>query len=276
MTLPRGRSYRNGRSGPSAQEVGSGSPDALADLDVLMKAEDVLAVPGQRTLIVICAGGQAGELASYVRALQQLGEPISIAGFVDDYLFDTSFEGAPVLGGVTELGVFLQGHANRDFSYLTAVGNNRERADLVQRITRLAAQNLTPWTLQHPAAVVGDAVTVGTGTCIGPGAVITTHVVIGDHCVLNINSSISHSVTLGSYVYVGPGASICSGAVIEDGCQIGAGATVAKQTQVGEWSVIAPGAVVTDDVPSRVTVSGAPARIVQRHSPAHRRSLLVG
>jgi acetyltransferase EpsM len=63
---------------------------------------------------------------------------------------------------------------------------------------------------------------------------------------------------------------------IGEGCHVGAGATVADGIQVGAWSVIAAGSVVTDDVPSHVTVSGAPARIIQRHGRGLRQPLLAG
>jgi sugar O-acyltransferase (sialic acid O-acetyltransferase NeuD family) len=221
-------------------------------------------------LIVVCAGGRATEVASYIQDLQSAGEPIVVQGYVDDHRFDAIFEGAPLLGGVKGLGPFLAARRDRQFVYLIANGDNRTRADLAHRIEELGADNLTPWTLRHPTATIGDSVTVGAGTCVAPSAVITSHASIGDHCIVNAVSAISHDTTIGSFVHVSSGVSIGSYVTLGEGSFVGAGATIVSDIQVGEWSSVAPGAVVTDDVPPHVTVMGAPARIVQRHGRATR------
>lgn len=229
-----------------------------------------------RPLIVVCAGGHAAELASYVRALQIVGEPIFVRGFVDDHRFESTYEDIPLLGGIANLGSFLAEHPTEPFLYISAVGDNRTRADVVRRIQCLEAPNLSPWTVRHATATVGDTVRIGVGTCLGPGVVVTARVTIGDHCVLDANSSVSHDAEIGAYVNVNPGASICGNVTIGDGCSIGAGATVADGVQVGTWSVIGAGAVVTEDVPAHVTVVGSPARIIQRHGRGTRLPTLVG
>jgi acetyltransferase EpsM len=229
-----------------------------------------------RPLIIVCAGGHAAELASYVRALQIVGEPIFLRGFVDDHRFESTFEDTPLLGGIPSLGNFLADHPTEQFSYITAVGDNRTRADMVRRVQCLEAPNLSPWTIRHATATVGDTVHIGAGTCLGPGVIVTARVTIGEHCVLDANSSVSHDSEIGSYVNVNPGASICSDVTIADGCSIGAGATIADGVQVGRWSVIGAGAVVSEDVPAHVTVVGSPARIVQRHGRGTRLATFVG
>jgi acetyltransferase EpsM len=229
-----------------------------------------------RQLIVVCAGGHASELAAYIRDRQIVGGPIFVRGFVDDHRFEPTYEGAPILGGIEQLGAFLLAHPDDQFSYITAVGDNRARADVVRRVERLGAANLTPWTAQHATAIVGDTVEVGAGTCLGPGAIVTANVTIGEHCILNANSSVSHGSELARFVNVNPGASICADVTLGEGCYIGAGATVTGDVQIGAWSVIGAGSVVTEDVPAHVTVVGAPARIVQRHGRGMRQTTLVG
>lgn len=227
-----------------------------------------------RPLIVVCAGGRASEVASYIRDLRAAGEPIFVQGYVDDHRFDSTFEGAPILGGIEQLGTFLAAHPTTEFSYVTAIGDNRARSELVRRIGELGASNLTPWTVRHPTACVGDGVQVGVGTCIAPSVVITTNAVIGDHCIVNVLSSISHDATLASFVHICPSVAIGAHVTIEEGGFVGAGATVTSGVWVGAWSVIAPGSVVTEDVPARVTVDGAPARIVKRHGRGLRQSVV--
>jgi acetyltransferase EpsM len=226
-------------------------------------------------LVIVGAGGRASEVASYLRDLQVAGQKIVVLGYVDDHRFDAKFEGAPILGGVGQIGALLDRHQDQQIHYLTAISDNRARADLVRRIEGLGAENLKPWTLCHPTAIVGRSVEVGVGTCIAPSAVITAHAAIGEHCLVNVMSSISHDTVLASFVNVDSGVSIGSHVTLGQGSSIGAGATVTGDVQVGAWSLIGPGAVVTDDVPSHVTVAGAPARIVQRHGRGMRQSLLM-
>jgi sugar O-acyltransferase (sialic acid O-acetyltransferase NeuD family) len=232
--------------------------------------------PASRPLVIVCAGGFASELASYVHSLQVDGEPMYVRGFVDDHRFESSFEGAPLLGGIDELGIYLAAHPDEAFWYVAAVGDNRTRAEVVRRVERLDAKNLQPVTIRHATAVIGADAEIGVGTCIGPGAIVTAHVRIGDYGIVNTNSSTSHGSSLGAFVHVAPGASICSGVTIEEGCYVGAGATVADDVMVGAWSVIGAGSVVTENVPARVTVMGAPARIVQRHGRSPRLPMLAG
>lgn len=226
-------------------------------------------------LVIVCAGGRASEFASYLRDLQIAGERVVVQGYVDDHRFDTTFEGAPILGSVGQLGAFLDRHHDQQHHYLTALSDNRARADLVRRVEELGAPNLKPWTLRHPTAIIGHSVEIGVGTCIAPLAVITAHATIGEHCIVNAMSSISHDTVLESFVNVSAGVSIGAHVTLGQGSSVGAGATITSDIQVGEWSVIGAGAVVTDDVPSHVTVAGAPARIVQRHGRGARQSLLM-
>ena len=229
-----------------------------------------------RPLIVICAGGHASELASSIRDLQIAGGPVQIRGFVDDHRFESTFEGAPLISGIDRFGTYLDLHADEQFSYIAAVGDNRTRAEIVRRLERLPVSNLSPWTARHVSAIVGDTVQIGVGSRLGPCAVVTARVTIGDHCIVNANSSVSHDVEIASFVNVGPGVAICGGVTIGEGCYIGAGATIADGVQVGAWSVIGAGAVVSEDVPAHVTVDGAPARIVQRHGRGMRQAPLAG
>jgi len=195
-----------------------------------------------------------------------------VQGYVDEHRFDTVFEGAPILGGIGQLGAFLDRHHDQQIHYVTAISDNRARADLVRRIDELGAPNLTPWTLCHPSAIVGQSVEIGVGTCIAPSAVVTANTTIGEHCIVNMMSSISHHSVLESFVNVNAGVAIGAHVALGRGSFVGAGATVTGDVQVGEWSVIGAGAVVIDDVPSNVTVAGAPARIVQRHGRGMRQS----
>ncbi len=268
MTAVRTRQRRSRRS----QQDG----DLVTDTGAITHVEERMTEVDPHPLIIVCAGGFGIELASYVRDGRIVGEPLYVRAFVDDHRFESTFEGAPLLGRVEDLGAFLAARPDEQHAYVVAVGDNRMRAEVVRRVERLGAPNLKPSTLQHVGAIVAQDVEIGAGTCLGPGSVVSTHVVIGNHGIVNTNSSVSHDATIGAFVNICCGASVCGGVTIGEGCFIGAGATVADGIQVGAWSVIGAGSVVTEDVPSHVTVAGAPARIIQRHGRGLRQPLLAG
>lgn len=215
-------------------------------------------------LIVIGAGSHAKEVSQYVADLSGSGVSVTLRAFVDEQRPAGRWRGAEVLGGFEALGDFLDRHRDAVFHYLTAVGQNAVRRRFVQRIRALERENVVPWTLVHPQAMVGDSVELGEGTCICPGAIVTADVRIGRHCIINVKASISHDCELGDYVNVNPGATVCGNVRLGEGCYLGAGATVIHKVSIGPWSVIGAGAVVVDDLPGYVTAVGVPARIIRQ------------
>ncbi|HET7211846.1 MAG TPA: serine O-acetyltransferase [Methyloceanibacter sp.] len=113
----------------------------------------------------------------------------------------------------------------------------------------LYLQSLTSRFLQvdiHPAAVIGRGIMLDHAT----GIVIGETAVIGDNC------SLLHGVTLG-------GTGNEKGdrhPKIGRGVMIGAGAKILGNITVGDCARIAAGSVVLNDVASRRTVAGVPAR----------------
>jgi acetyltransferase EpsM len=218
-----------------------------------------------RQVIVIGAGGHGKEVVSYISALQVSDGAVIARGFIDDHRPKGPFAGVNVLGGMDDLQAFLREHADTDFHYITAVGDNRTRAKLVRRVESLGVPNLTPWTLRHPDALIGPRVEVGAGTCLAPGSMLTTDVQLGEHCIVNVKASVSHDSTVGRYANINPGAVVCGNVRLGEGAYIGAAATIIDKVSIGEWSVIGAGAVVIEDLPPHVTAVGVPARIVKRH-----------
>jgi sugar O-acyltransferase (sialic acid O-acetyltransferase NeuD family) len=218
-----------------------------------------------KQILIVGAGGHGKEVATYVRALRTCDGAAVVRGFIDDHRPQGPFAEVDVLGGIDDLQAFLREHADTDFHYITAVGDNRVRANLVRRVEGLAAPNLTTWTVRHPTATIGPRAEIGAGTCLAPGSILTTDVEIGEHCILNVKASVSHDSTVGRFTNVNPGAVICGNVRIGEGAYIGAGATVIEKVSIGEWTVIGAGAVVVEDIPPHVTAVGVPARVIKRH-----------
>jgi acetyltransferase EpsM len=215
-----------------------------------------------RQVLIVGAGGHGKEVASYILALTEAGEPVCLRGFIDDHRTGSHY-GLPVLGGIDDLEALLGDEPST--LYITAFGDNATRARVVGRIETLTAASLLPWTLRHHSAMVGPCVEIGAGTCLAPGVIVTTDAQIGRHCILNSASSVSHDSEVADFVNLNPRATICGNVRIGTGCYIGAGATVINGVSIGEWSVIGAGAVVTRDIPPHVTAVGVPARIIKHH-----------
>jgi sugar O-acyltransferase (sialic acid O-acetyltransferase NeuD family) len=219
----------------------------------------------KKRVLVVGAGGHGAEVQVYIHDLMRSGGGIELLGFLDDGQPRGVHRGLDVLGPLDCLlgrePVFFE-----DLVYVTAVGSNGVRRKIVERMQSLYRDRIAPWTLAHPSAWIGEAVSIGAGTCIAPGAIVTTRVRIGRHCIVNVKVSISHDCVLGDYVNVNPGATICGSVDIGENAFIGTGATLINQSSVGENTIIGAGAVVIGHIPGNVTAVGVPARVIKQHA----------
>ncbi len=218
---------------------------------------------GQR-IFIIGAGGHGSEIFSYLLDLSARDKMISAAGFVDEHKARGPFGESEIVGGFDDLRRLLSRREETELFYITAVGSNAVRRELVNKLHSLDALNLKAWTLRHPQSVVGFKVEIGEGTCLAPGSVLTTKIKIGRHCIVNVNASVSHDCVVGDFVNLNPGAVVAGNVNIGEGCFIGAGATLIDKVSIGEWATIGAGAVVINDIPPGATAVGVPARVIKR------------
>jgi serine O-acetyltransferase len=96
-------------------------------------------------------------------------------------------------------------------------------------------------------------------TPIGPGLLIghTGGIVVNATTVIGRNCNLSHNVTIGENK-----GTLAGVPRIGDNVYIGPGAVVIGDISIGNGSAIGANSVVVDNVPSGVTVAGAPARVV--------------
>jgi|SRR5579871_640393 len=211
-------------------------------------------------VVIIGAGGHARELYAYVDDLIRTGWEGKLLGFLDDGLSPGKHGSLEVLGAIGCLAKLNGGGC----SYITALGHNRTRRNLVERV-RETAPRAQAWSLIHPSAYTGDHVEIGEGTCLAPGAIVTARAKIGRHCILNVKASVSHDCVVGDFANINPGATVCGTVQIGEGAYIGAGAVVKERVSIGAWTIVGAGAVVVRDVPANVTAVGVPARIIKHH-----------
>ncbi|TCN22192.1 acetyltransferase [Mesobacillus foraminis] len=144
-----------------------------------------------------------------------------------------------------------------DVKYLVAIGNNRTRKSIVEKLN-LPADSYA--TLVHKSSIISKRAIIGHGTVVMPGAVVNTDSQIGQHSIINTNAVIEHDNMLGSYVHISPNATLTGNVKAGDGVQVGAGAAVIPSKSIGEWAIIGAGGVVIEDIPSYSLAVGVPAK----------------
>jgi sugar O-acyltransferase (sialic acid O-acetyltransferase NeuD family) len=142
---------------------------------------------------------------------------------------------------------------------ICAIGSTRRRM-FVEQAARAGFRFAT---LRHPSSVIAQRATVGQGSIVGAGVIVGSHASIGEHVIVNRGTLIGHHTEVGAFTTVSPGANIAGCITIGEGAFIGMGAVILDRVTIGAHALVAAGSLVTKDVPDRVEVRGAPARIVR-------------
>ncbi|MDH3200663.1 MAG: acetyltransferase [Myxococcales bacterium] len=198
-------------------------------------------------IVIVGAGGHAKVVIATVRAAG--GEVV--AAYDDDRArWGQQILGVPVKGPISAKDI---GGAPA----IVAVGNNRTRQSIAER---LQAQWVSAC---HPNTTVHPSVSIGPGTVIFAGSVIQPDATIGAHSILNTAVSVDHDCIVGDFVHIGPGARLCGGVTVDEGVLLGVGAKIAPNVEIGPWATAGAGAVCVVDIARETTVVGVPARSVE-------------
>ncbi|MBD3383440.1 N-acetyltransferase [candidate division KSB1 bacterium] len=125
-------------------------------------------------------------------------------------------------------------------------------------------------------AAVRENVSIGEYTIIGRNATVENLTTIGKKCKLETNCYITAYSIVEDYCFIAPGVHTTNdnflgrteerfnhfkGVIIRRGGRIGGHAVILPGKQVGADAVVAAGSVVTRDVPPKMIVMGAPAKV---------------
>ncbi len=128
---------------------------------------------------------------------------------------------------------------------------------------------------------VRERVTIGDDVVLGRGSLVENDTTIGAMTKIQADAYITAHSTLEEHVFVAPCVvttndnfmgrterrhELVKGPTIRRGARVGGGAILCPGVEVGEEAFIGAGAVVTKDVPPRVVVVGAPARVLREVS----------
>ena len=197
-------------------------------------------------LVIIGAGGHGRVIADIASKQAVYKELI----FLDDS--DSVNDKVSVTGKVSEVEQYIT-----DSDFVVAIGNNRVRADIQNRLEKKGASFAI---LVHPNAVIGDRVELGRGTVVMAGAVINSCAKIGNGVIINTCSSVDHDCTIDDYTHVSVGAHIAGTVNVGKNVFICAGATVINNVDICDDCTVGAGAVVVGRISEAGTYIGVPAK----------------
>ena len=200
-------------------------------------------------LLIIGGGGHGAVVAEAAIASGSWSEIL----FLDDELTGQCVLDHPVAGSVSELSGFLDDNTES----LVAIGNNRQRLELLDRISENDGATAT---VIHPKAWISPSATISPGVVICAGVIVNARASIGPGCILNTGATIDHDCVIHAGAHISPGANLAGCVTIGMRTWVGIGSSVREGINIGKDSIVGAGAAVVEDVNDGVSVGGVPAR----------------
>lgn len=198
--------------------------------------------------VVLGAGGHAKVVVSTIEAAGG-----KVVGILDD---DRTQWGRAVLGHVVR-GPIDASAIPSGAAAIIAVGSNRRRAEIAERMP------LNYGTAIHPSAVIHSSVAIEPGVVVFAGVIVQADCRVGAHSIVNTSASIDHDCVVGSCAHIAPGVRVAGGVVIGDGALLGIGTSVIPGMSIGAWATVGAGSVIVRAIPGGVVAAGNPARILK-------------
>lgn len=208
-----------------------------------------------RKIVIIGDSGHAKVITDIVNS----NDDMSVFAKLDDKYQEVFVEDGLLKGPVSHLDELIE--SDSKIQVVIGIGSNTVRKKIASSL-RLASEMYV--SVIHSSAIVSPSAELGIGTVVMPGAIINADAKIGDHVIVNSASVLEHDCVVGDYAHISPLAVLTGGVTIGEGTHIGAGASVIPLKSIGAWSIVGAGAVVVSDIEGKVTVVGAPARVVKR------------
>lgn len=178
---------------------------------------------------------------------------VSVFGLIDDCPTCGALDGFPVFDANGSVWSKLD-----DFRFVVAVGDNRIRASIFER---LITRGGLPLTVLHPNSIVSKRTKIGPGTVVMAGAIVNSGADVGTNCILNTGCSVDHDCRLGDHVHLCPGVRLSGSVRVGTHTMLGTGCCVAPGKNIGSRTVVGAGAVVIRDLPDLCCAFGNPARV---------------
>ena len=223
-----------------------------------------------KKIVVIGAGGFGTEAIWVLEEMNKAGSVEAgweIIGFADDDVMKKGqlYYDYETLGTPEEV---AEKYIGQEIWYFCAIGSNRIRYDVVQRLDNLGWKAAT---LVHPSVIVARNVVIAEGTYIGAGAILCPNVNIGRHVVVNTRVAVGHDAVVEEFSQLCPGAQINGFCVIAQGAVVGSNASIMPGKFVGIDATVGGNSQVVCNVKDGVSVYGVPALVIKRSQGAKNR-----
>ena len=209
-----------------------------------------------KRIVLIGAGGHARVVWDTLELIRERDDLQVVAVLDDDpALWGKSFATLTIDGPIQKI------ERVRADAALIAIGDNRARRDVYARVETLGVPFVNAL---HPRAMIARDVQIGAGVVAFANVVVNTGSRIGDNVILNTACSVDHDCVIGVHAHIAPGVHLAGTVTIGEGTLLGIGSIAIPNVTIGEWVTVGAGSVVTQDIPSRVAVVGAPARVIRQ------------
>lgn len=192
----------------------------------------------KKNVVILGAGGHANVIADIISAM---GE--KVVAFLDDDQQNNERSGS-----ISDYVKF------KNAEFIIGIGNADIRESLANSL------NVKWFTAIHPSAIISPSAVLGKGTVVMPNAVINARAVIGNHCIINTGAIVEHDNIISDYVHISVGAKLGGTVTIGKKTWIGIGSTVKNNVNIFSDCMIGAGATVVDDISTKGTYVGIPAR----------------
>ena len=189
----------------------------------------------------------------------QSGCRFRVVGIIDDaeHKQGLTIEGIPVLGGIDALIKAAQGS---NISTLIA-SHSHNRRKIADKILAACPEVRLPALIDRRAILL-DGVTVEDAVFVEAGCVIGHEVHLKRGAIVNVGVKMSHNCTIGEFSHIAVGTSLSGNVSIGNNSLIGAGVSTGPGLAIGDNVIVTPGSSVVTDVPSDVTASGNPVKVI--------------
>jgi sugar O-acyltransferase (sialic acid O-acetyltransferase NeuD family) len=211
-----------------------------------------------KNIVVLGHSGVGRFVVHAIQDINLISKKWNILGFLDDDpgKSDTTFEGITVLGPSTWL------ENNQDIAVVIAISDPAVKYRLVEKLQKYGCTDFP--SIIHPDAWIARNVAIEEGSIIYPGVSINVGSRIGRFVMVNMNCAIGHDVKIEDYSFLAPNVGVGGNSNIADGCTIGIGASLKQSINIGKSATVGAGAVVVRDVEPGRTVTGIPAKPVDK------------